>query len=53
MTSILLLAPVLLALQSGKPAVAPPTPAVDLPKIPLSDAQRAVFGDDLFERRFA
>ena len=53
MTSILLLAPVLLALQSGKPAVAPPTPAVDLPEIPLSDAQRAVFGDDLFERRFA
>jgi tetratricopeptide (TPR) repeat protein len=53
MNPILLLAPVLLALQSGKPAVPPPTPAVDLPKIPLSDAQRAVFGDDLFERRFA
>jgi tetratricopeptide (TPR) repeat protein len=53
MNPILLLAPVLLALQNGKPAVPPPTPAVDLPKIPLSDAQRAVFGDDLFERRFA
>ena len=53
MNPTILLAPVLLALQSGKPAVSPPAPSEELPKIALSDAQRAVFGDDLFERRFA
>ena len=53
MNPTILLAPVLLALQSGTPAVPPPEPSEELPKIALSDAQRAVFGDDLFERRFA
>ena len=53
MNPTILLAPVLLALQSGKPAVSPPAPSEELPKIALSDAQRAVFGDELFERRFA
>ena len=53
MNPTILLAPVLLALQSGKPAVSPPAPSEEFPKIALSDAQRAVFGDDLFERRFA
>jgi len=47
------LAPIVLALQSGRTSVPPPSPAEELPKIALSDAQRAVFGDDLFERRFA
>jgi tetratricopeptide (TPR) repeat protein len=47
------LAPIVLALQSGRTSVPPPVPAEELPKIALSDAQRAVFGDELFERRFA
>lgn len=53
MNLTLALVPFILAFQSGKPVVPPPAPAEELPKIALSDAQRAVFGDDLFERRFA